>query len=263
MDRGSFIIRACALHGVQAVEAHSRHAFPRHTHDAYGIGVIVAGAQRSWSGRGMVEAGPGNIITCNPGEVHDGMPLGGARKWKMLYLSAGVVAPIVADIREGASMAFEFASPVIANPVQLWTFNVAYDALMDRDLLRAHERLILVLADLIQAKKSDAIVAPCSLLRVKARIDDGPAAPFTLAALAREADLSRFQLVRRFRKLTGLTLHAYIVQRRLEAARQLIAKGTSLASVAVTCGFSDQSHLNRTFVSRYGMTPGAYAKAMR
>jgi quercetin dioxygenase-like cupin family protein len=80
MDRGSFAMRPCAFQDVQAVEARSRHAFPRHTHDSYGIGLIVRGAQRSWSGRGTVEAGRGNIITCNPGEVHDGVPIGDTRE---------------------------------------------------------------------------------------------------------------------------------------------------------------------------------------
>jgi antitoxin YefM len=47
-------MRPCAFQDVLAVEARSRHAFPRHTHDRYGIGLIVRGAQRSWSGRGTV-----------------------------------------------------------------------------------------------------------------------------------------------------------------------------------------------------------------
>jgi len=49
----------CAMAGVDAVEAESRHAFPRHTHDQFGIGVIHRGAHRSHSGRGQVEAGAG------------------------------------------------------------------------------------------------------------------------------------------------------------------------------------------------------------
>lgn len=57
----------------------SEHTFPRHSHDHFGIGVISQGAQRSWSLLGQVEAGPGDVIIVNPGEVHDGMPLQGAK----------------------------------------------------------------------------------------------------------------------------------------------------------------------------------------
>jgi AraC-like DNA-binding protein len=213
----------------------------------------------------MVEAGPGNLITCNPGEVHDGMPIGGTRAWKMLYLAPQVVGAIVADIRAGASADCEFADPVIAKHAQVQAFEAAYDAMTGRraDADRAQERLILLLAGLLRDKPPSSVLVPPELARAKARIDDNPAAPITVAELAREAGLSRFQVVRGFAKFTGLTPHAYIVQRRLDAARAMIAADDTLANAAAACGFADQSHFNRMFVQRYGMTPGAYAEAVR
>lgn len=38
-----------ALPGVEAMTLLTDHAFPRHSHDGFGIGVMDAGAQRSWS----------------------------------------------------------------------------------------------------------------------------------------------------------------------------------------------------------------------
>jgi AraC-like DNA-binding protein len=265
MDRGSFVMRPCACRDVEAVEARSRHAFPRHTHDSYGIGLIVRGAQRSWSGRGTVEAGPGNIITCNPGEVHDGMPIGATREWKMLYLAPSLVGTIVSDIREGARAGLEFPNPVIDTHTQAQVFEAAYGALTGQyaDAGRAHERLILLLAGLLHPKRPSSTLVPPGLARAKARIDDDPTAPIALADLAREAGVSCFQIVRGFAKLTGLTPHAYIVQRRLETARAMLAAGATLANAAVDCGFADQSHFSRAFVGRYGMTPGIYAEATR
>jgi hypothetical protein len=63
-----------ALHGIYTMQADSSRTFARHSHEEFGVGLIVRGAQRSCSGRGMVEAGPGDIIMVNPGEVHDGQP---------------------------------------------------------------------------------------------------------------------------------------------------------------------------------------------
>lgn len=51
--------------GVIAVAIASNRHFPRHSHDEFGIGVLTHGAQRSWSGRGMVESLPGHVITVN------------------------------------------------------------------------------------------------------------------------------------------------------------------------------------------------------
>jgi AraC-like DNA-binding protein len=264
MDRGSFAMRPCVFRDVHAVEACSRHAFPRHTHDGYGIGLIVRGAQRSWSGRGTVEAGPGSIITCNPGEVHDGIPIGASRAWNMLYLAPPLVRAIVSDIREGAAADLEFTDPVIDRHAQAQAFQAAYAALTGRgtEVGPAHERLILLLAGLLHNKRPSSALLPPGLARAKSRIDDDPTAPVALADLAREAGISCFQLVRGFAKLTGLTPHAYLVQQRLDAARAMIAAGTTLANTAAACGFADQSHFNRAFVGRYGVTPGNYAQAM-
>src|SRR5579864_2125901 len=75
------------LTGVDPMCASTARSFPRHTHDQYGIGVIDSGAHRSWSDRGLVEAGPGELISVNPGEVHDGRPIDQRpRSWRLLYL---------------------------------------------------------------------------------------------------------------------------------------------------------------------------------
>ena len=77
MSANQFVMHRSALAGIQAVAARSARAFARHTHEQFGIGVLRQGGQVSHSGRGQVEAGPGQVITVNPGEVHDGAPVGG------------------------------------------------------------------------------------------------------------------------------------------------------------------------------------------
>ena len=82
-----------ALPGIEAMTLLTDRAFPRHAHDHLGIGVMTGGAQRSWSGIGPVESGAGDVITVNPGEMHDGLPIRGqARGWRMLYLDPALVA---------------------------------------------------------------------------------------------------------------------------------------------------------------------------
>ncbi|WP_207384807.1 AraC family ligand binding domain-containing protein, partial [Achromobacter xylosoxidans] len=81
MHANQFVMQRSALAGVQAVAARSARTFARHTHEQFGIGVLRLGGQASHSGRGQVEAGPGQVITVNPGEVHDGAPIGGERAW--------------------------------------------------------------------------------------------------------------------------------------------------------------------------------------
>ena len=263
--RGSFVLRRCALPDIEAVEATSGLSFARHSHDSYGIGLITGGAQRSWSGRGPVEAVRGDLITSSPGEVHDGMPVGDSRTWRMLYFAPAAVAAIVDDIRDGRSSDFEFADPVVTGAAPVRAFAAAYGALTGElaDAERSREHLIVLLAGLLREKRRLSSHAAPELLRAKARIDADPAAAHSLDELARQAGLSRYQALRGFARLTGLTPHAYVIQRRIAAARAMIARGQPIADAAAACGFADQSHLTRAFTRRFGLSPGAYTAALR
>jgi transcriptional regulator GlxA family with amidase domain len=82
----------------------------------------------------------------------------------------------------------------------------------------------------------------------------------SLESLAQIAYLSPFHLLRAFRKAVGLPPHEYLINVRVEHARQLLAQGRAIADVAFETGFCDQCHLNRHFKRIVGVTPGHYLK---
>ncbi|SFU21087.1 AraC family transcriptional regulator [Mesorhizobium sp. YR577] len=269
MPAGQFRMLRCRTAGVEAVEAATRHAFSRHWHEQYGIGVIHQGAQKSLSGRGMVEAGRGDTITVNPGEVHDGMPISDAgRSWRMLYFDPAIIQAAFADMNEGASKACEFVWPAKTDAAVATLFHRLYAAITGHasgasDLL-SEELLLRLLANVVRERTEveASASAPTAIMRARQLIDDEPTAPITLADLARQSGMSRFQVLRGFAKATGFTPHAYLMQRRTDLARRLIAQGTPLAEAAAGCGFADQSHMTRMFTRKYGVSPGAYAAAV-
>jgi AraC family transcriptional regulator len=64
-----------------------------------------------------------------------------------------------------------------------------------------------------------------------------------------------------FRRKHGCTVSEYVRRLRLEfAVDAIVNRKSSLAEVASAAGFSDQSHLTRTFRSYFGMTPSDYRK---
>ena len=73
------------------------------------------------------------------------------------------------------------------------------------------------------------------------------------------AGLTRFELVRRFRRQTGLTPHAFQTNVRIARARTMLSAGEPIARVAASCGFADQPHLTRVFRRAVGVTPGRFA----
>ena len=75
------------------------------------------------------------------------------------------------------------------------------------------------------------------------------------------AGLSRFHLIRVFQRRYGLTPFAYQRTRRIEKARAVLRTGSAIADVAAAAGFSDQSHLGRSFRAVMGSTPGEYRES--
>lgn len=265
MKNAQFSIARCVTEGVDAVSADTAHAFGRHTHDQFGIGVILRGAQKSMSGRGMVEAEAGDVITVNPGEVHDGSPLGeSGRAWRMLYFDPAALADTFLNMTD--SIGVELAHPAMRDTTTARHFLSLFRAMTDphggHSEIESRENLLLMLARLIERRNRERAGAPKAIEQARARIDDDPAAPLSLGELAAIGGVSQFQLLRGFSKVTGLTPHAYLVQRRLQKARKMIAGGTALADAAQAAGFADQSHMTRLFVRTYGMSPGVYAAAM-
>lgn len=266
MTKGKFTILRCRIAGVEAVAASSGHVFARHTHEQFGIGLIHQGAQKSLSGRGVVEAGAGDMITVNPGEVHDGMPIGDAgRSWRMLYFDPAVIGNAMEDISQGRTRIAEFTAPAFHDVGTSRHFQTLFSAITapgdDRGEMLDEECTLLLLADVMHERdgQSHGGHVPSAVARAQSLIDDDPAVPVTLTDLAQAAGLSRFQVVRGFSKSFGLTPHAYLVQRRIDLTRRLIASGMPLAEAAAEGGFADQSHMTRIFVRKYGISPGAYA----
>ena len=273
MPRGRVHMPRCAIAGVEATVAETAHAFPRHSHDRFGVGVIVSGGHRSASGRGLVEARANDAIMVNPGEVHDGSPLDErGRAWRMLYFEPSMLVTVVSELTGAATREIELTQPVAHDPVLKRLFERLFAAAVEApcvpdDLMR-EEALLELLGHLARvhatrSTRSSSADALGPIARAKARIDDDPSVPLTLADLAADAGMSRFQLLRSFAHEMGLPPHAYRMQRRVVLARQWIAQGSTLADAAAAAGFADQSHMTRAFVRLLGVTPANYAAARR
>jgi AraC family transcriptional regulator len=86
----------------------------------------------------------------------------------------------------------------------------------------------------------------------------------SLARLAAVVGLSPVYFARQFKLATGLPPYQYLLQRRLERAKRLLAEGElPIAAVALDTGFCHQEHLTRLFRRHCGVTPGAYRAIVR
>ena len=99
------------------------------------------------------------------------------------------------------------------------------------------------------------------LTRVQDKIEANLDTVLSLATLAEESGYSRAHFLRMFRAATGSTPHQYVLSLRLSRAQDsLRKKDARIIDVAVSCGFSSQSHMTSVFRQRLEITPGEFRR---
>lgn len=240
------------------------HAFPRHSHERFTVGVFGARNGSIRFRRGSWRAADGAILAVPPDEAHSADPLRGSGwTYRTLYPSTQIV-----DLALDSSG--RTSSPVFDRPV-------IHDPLLARSLFELHSRLesslptlameetlLELLRRLIDRHGSERVIGQTDIsfgavARARTYLDDNFGKSVKLAELSAVCGISPFHLIRSFRDNVGMPPHAYLTQVRANRAREMLTSGEPLSSAAYLCGFSDQAHLTRTFKRIFGITPGAYA----
>jgi AraC family transcriptional regulator len=99
-------------------------------------------------------------------------------------------------------------------------------------------------------------LSPAQVRRLTEYIDNKLHEQLNLETLAAVAGVGVWTFTRHFRASFGRTPHAYIVERRIDRARRLLAQSClPIKEVASVCGFADQAHMTRVFQTHLHTTP--------
>lgn len=251
------------LPGVELYQAHiSRYAFEPHTHEAFGIGTIVAGAQR-FRYRGAHYTAPAqSLVMMNPDELHTGeSACAEGWRYQMIYIQPEEMTRLTGDrgwwFSEALRTDRRLALPLSQTLTALWQ---AETPLARQSLLCD---LLTQLRPLARIGEKRQPTARHRFDRVRDYLRDNLAEPIGLEELAAQAALSPWHFLRAFRAHFHVTPHQMLMAYRLYEAKLQLARGMPAASVAAAVGLSDQAHLTRAFAQRYGITPVRYQKQVR
>ena len=248
--------------GLERMEARfGGHAFDRHSHDRYALGITLSGVQ-TFDYRGVPSVSlPGHAMVLHPGETHDGRAgTEDGFRYRMLYLEPSRIG----DALRGRIGHLPFAAlPVCAHARLVEVLREALgdlvrplEALETDDIVAAVADCLLMLDR--SPIRSGAAPDRKAVERARRYLDAHCAETVEAGALERETGLDRFTLTRQFRSQLGTSPHRYLVMRRLDKARKAIRMGTSLADAAALAGFADQSHFTRHFRKTFGLSPGRW-----
>ncbi|MFI0515656.1 helix-turn-helix domain-containing protein [Streptomyces sp. WSLK1-5] len=244
-----------------------KHVYAPHAHDEYTIGVCVGGSEIIDYRGGHIRTGPGSIVVLAPGEMHTGGP--GTATDGYAYRALYAEVPLLQDGSIGLP---NFRDPLIDDPELAAALRLAHTELSAcPDPLETESRLPWLLTALScrhsTARAADCVIAGAdadAVARVvRDRLADELLAPPSLADLATDLGMSRYQLLRAFRTTMGVPPYAWLAQYRVNRARCLLESGLKPAEVAGAVGFADQAHLTRWFRRVLGVTPAAYRNSVQ
>lgn len=250
--------------GVELLSAsYTKFEFSKHWHDELAIGVIEEGAE------GLLYRGQNiiipkrHIVAINPAEVHTGFS-GTPNGWRyrMFYFNLNEL-----------NKAFEHRSlpidPIINRPI-------IYDEALFDALLQLHVSLeepsfqltkesffTLALEQLFTqygSAKQELFEGVCTRSSYLARdfMHDNFELNPSLTELEEVSNCSKFQLIKSFKAVFGVTPHQYLLLVKVINAKKLLSEGARCVDASLACGFYDQSHFTRNFKKAFGISPSNY-----
>ena len=93
-------------------------------------------------------------------------------------------------------------------------------------------------------------------------LDENAAVEVALEEMCLRTGYSSGHLIRSFKQYFCLTPHAYQINRRIQQGQAALKQGSSIVDVALTTGFTDQPHFQRTFKRVVAATPNQYRQSL-
>jgi len=213
-------------------------SYNKHAHEEYSFGVTLAGRQDFFSSGAFHRSLPGNIIVFNPGEVHDGHAgTDDALCYRMVYIHPDQLEPMLTTAGVKNSRDFQITD-ILIHDTQLrqHILNLAELIEQQDNKLQQECELYQLAARVAQRYgqySPDRTVQRADRLLLKARdyIHDNLMTEMSLDDISQQASLSKYHFLRMFRQQYGITPHQYIINCRINKAREALEQDSCLEDI--------------------------------
>jgi AraC-like DNA-binding protein len=244
--------------------ANLNYDYPAHIHEEYCIALVLRGKEITLSRGESYAARAGEVLLINAEEVHSSQSF--ETELKVFKVKPPTLARIAFDICGAAPRYAPHFSEFVCQNKQIFPrFLNLFGKLtggcssleQESEFICAMEKLLARQNENFTARETSG-QEPRGVGAARDYLKAHYAENISLSELARIADLSRFYLLKIFRRRLGVPPHEYQTQLRVARARKLLRQGSSILDAAIATGFFDQSHFSRNFKRITGRTPGKY-----
>ncbi|EAR08712.1 AraC family transcriptional regulator [Reinekea blandensis] len=241
-----------------------------HSHSQWSLGAITDG-QSTFLYRGESHrVSAGTLVIMNPNWVHACNPIDN-QPWG--YLMLYVDTDWLTQLRYEAGLLDsdnwqDLSTAILTDPTWYDGYCRMVDCLLNpaAALLEKQTSVVEYLAALMTELADQPVdrhpEPPVNLQSLAQYLDDHAVSDVSLDELCARFRLSPGHLIRAFKQHFGLSPHAYRINRRIQYGQQALKQGQSIADTAVTVGFSDQPHFQRTFKKLLAVTPQQYRQTL-
>ncbi|HEX6187377.1 MAG TPA: AraC family transcriptional regulator [Pyrinomonadaceae bacterium] len=263
LDGSGFKLRIENVHGFRLAESAYPPGYehPKHSHEYGCFYLLLEGSLTERFGKKSRECEPMSMVFNHPGEEHsDSFHRTGGRNF-VLEMDRDRLA-VLREHSLVLDQSAQFYGGLLA-----WLGIRVYNEFRRMDSVSplVIESLgVEIMAEISRSAKRDERKPPIWLERTREFLHENFAESLSLSEVAAIAEVHPVHLVRVFRSFYRCTIGEYVRRLRVEfASRELSRSDLPLATIASSAGFSDQSHLSRTFKQHTGLSPSEFRAAFR
>lgn len=259
----------------ERLAVYTEHEF--HTHVSLEISIALDSSMKYPIGDQWYFADPGDVFLLRPFEPHwnlireEGKP----GRWIMLLFSPEYIS----FMPKGYNLLVPFytknVSQVIpaASPHAKRILRLAQEALLEKQEaqpgwdMQLKSLLIQILVHIqrhyasLSLEQPSEAVSMTGIIAAVEHIMNHWSEDLDLELLIERSELKRTWFYTKFREVTGMSPHEFIISLRLQyAAHMLLYTPDTITKIALLCGFGSSSYFNKVFKEHRGLTPSVYRK---
>lgn len=236
--------------------------YKEHLHDTFSIGINLQGESVYTNKDARYDLDKGMLAVVNPHTIHSCNPVQKTPNvYYMMYLDEQWCQGIQNSISEDITHFKEFPEDILYDEILYDEFKTLCETLFSEiTYLEKEDFLIRFFTQFFgqylkdsKEKFEDAVFED-----IKAYLNENFQQNISLTDLSSKFELNPFYIIRLFKTHLNTTPHAYLINIKINKAKELLKANHSIVDTALECGFADQSHLHRNFLKIVATTPKEY-----